>query len=49
MEFDAKTEYSISVEALRLWKLLYFLCICHSSSPSFKDAFYHKLGPLEMA
>lgn len=49
MEFDAKTEYSIPVEALTFLKLLCLLLIFHSSSPSLKDGFYHKLAPLGMA
>lgn len=46
MELDAKTEYSIPVEALVLLKLLYFLSIFYSSSSSFEYAFYYELAPL---
>lgn len=49
VEIDAKTEYSIPVEALTFLKLLCFLLIFHTLSPSLKGGFYHKLAPLGMA
>lgn len=48
MDFDAKTEHSIPVEALILLKLLDFISIFYSSSPSFEHAFYYELASLEI-
>lgn len=45
---DAKTVYSVLVEPLMLLKLLYFLSIFYSFSPSFEYAFYYELAQVEI-